>query len=75
MKYPDKYFIYKYSINANLARKIGRKDLFKKGEAIIEGNEFFDEINTKLKQDSEIQNELKSVLTDDCWQDSESADN
>lgn len=71
LKYPNKYYIYKYSVYTNLARKLGRKKLFKKGEAILEGNDFFNEINVKLKQDFEIRNELKSVLSEDCWQDTE----
>lgn len=74
LKYPDKYYIYKFSEFKNFAEKLGKKDLFKKGrgiENLLNGIEFYDEIAEKLNQDSKIKNEEKSVLTQDCWQDSQ----
>lgn len=74
LKYPDKYYIFKLKENKAIAEKLGKKDLFKKGhgiENLLNEIKFYDEIAEKLNQDSEIKNELKSVLAQDCWKDSQ----
>lgn len=74
LKYPDKYYIYKLKENKAIAEKLGKTDLFKKGhgiENLLNEIKFYDAIAEKLNQDSEIKNELKSVLTEDCWKDSQ----
>ena len=73
-KYPDKYYIYKFSEVKSVAEKLGNYEKFKEGKGIenfLTENKFYDEIAEKLNRDSEIKAELKNSLTDSCWKDSE----
>lgn len=73
LKYPDKYYIYKFSEVKSVAEKLGDYEKFKKGKGIenfFNAKKLYDEIAEKLSKDSEIKAELKKYLTDSCWQDS-----
>jgi 5-methylcytosine-specific restriction protein B len=69
LKYPDKYAIYKFSEAKNLAQFLKTDYTFKKGDAknnLASFTELYSEIEKRLKNDSEIVDMLKSVLTNDC---------
>lgn len=74
LKYPDKYYIYKFGEIVKVERFLYENPLIKKGSGIqnfIRGKEIYDEICEYLKNDSEIINMFKSELTDDCYPDPE----
>ena len=74
LKYPDKYYIYKFSEVKSVAEKLGDYEKFKKGKGIenfFNEKKLYDEIAEKLRKDSEIKTELKDALSDSCWQDTE----
>lgn len=72
LKYPDKYYIYKYSEVRAIARKIGSDFVPKKGGSVsnIENSyKLYDEIRKKLASDSELDEILQNVLNEDCYPD------
>lgn len=74
LKYPDKYYIYKFGEIVKVERFLYENPLIKKGSGIqnfLHGKEIYDEICEYLKNDSEIINMFKSELTDDCYPDPE----
>lgn len=74
LKYPDKYYIYKFSEVKSVTEKLGDYEKFKKGKGIenfFNAKKLYDEIAEKLSKDSEIKTELKDALSDSCWQDTE----
>lgn len=74
LRYPDKYYIYKYSCAKALAKKLNASFVPKKGitaDGIIELFRMYDEIASFLRKDSDIRTMLDSVLTEDCYHDDE----
>ena len=74
LRYPDKYTIYKYGEVKNVADELKSDHTFKKGAYaanIRHFYKFYDELNEALKQDKEVAEMLESVLTPDCYKDSE----
>lgn len=74
LKYPDKYYIYKFGEIEKVERFLYASPSIKKGYGIqnlIRGKEIYDEICEYLKNDVEIINMFKSELTDDCYPDPE----
>lgn len=72
LKYPDKYYIYKYSEVRAIAREIGSDFAPKKGGSIsnIENSfKLYDEIRKILASDSELDEILKNVLNEECYPD------
>lgn len=72
LKYPDKYYIYKYSEVRALAREIGSDFIPKKGGSVsnIENSyKLYDEIRKILAGDSELDEILQNVLNEDCYPD------
>lgn len=72
LKYPDKYYIYKYSEVRAIAREIGSDFIPKKGGAVsnIENSyKLYDEIRKVLASDSELDEILQNVLNEDCYPD------
>lgn len=74
LRYPDKYYVYKYSEARSVSNKLGSNYKFKKGS--YTGNlksfyDFYNEIRESLKRDSTLIDLFKSQLTDDCYPDSE----
>lgn len=72
LKYPDKYYIYKYSEVRAIAREIGSDFVPKKGGSVsnIENSyKLYDEIRKKLASDSELDEILQNVLNEDCYPD------
>lgn len=74
LRYPDKYYIYKFEEVKRAAAKLGSDARFKDGEY---GNNlrnfyaFYDELCAKLKEDHELRDMLASQLTDSCYKDQE----
>lgn len=74
LRYPDKYYIYKYSEVKSVADKLGSEYRFKKGAYADNLRNFFslyDEICTELQKDSGLAGLLKSQITDTCYPDPE----
>ncbi|MBR4503153.1 MAG: EVE domain-containing protein [Clostridia bacterium] len=74
LRYPDKYYIYKYSEVKTIANELAADYHFKKG-AYTDNLRFFlrlyDEISSALKKDAELVNLLQSQLTETCYPDPE----
>lgn len=74
LRYPDKYYIYKYGEVKAVADKLGSNYCFKKGAYADNLRNFFalyDEIRAELKNDSGLANLMKSQLTEDYYPDGE----
>lgn len=74
LRYPDKYYIYKYGEVKTVADELGSDLHFKKGAYADNLRNFYilyDEICEELKRDNELLALFKSQLTDSCYPDSE----
>jgi len=74
LRYPDKYYIYKFSEVKSVSDELESDYRFKKGayaDNIRNFFEFYDEICEELKQDTELVNLFRSQLTGDCYPDPE----
>ena len=74
LRFPDKYYIYKFSELKDITCKLKCTNKFVKGHYRDNLHNFFalyDAICEKLKQDKEITNLLKSQITDTCYHDPE----
>lgn len=74
LRYPDKYYIYKFGEIKAVADELESDYRFKKGayaDNIRNFYKLYDEICEELKQDTELINLFKSQLTDTCYSDPE----
>ena len=74
LRYPDKYYIYKFGEVKAASDVLGTDYRFKMGayaDNIRNFYKFYDEICEELKRDTELVNLFKSQLTDDCYSDPE----
>ncbi len=74
LRYPEKYYIYKYSEVRAVAKALGSTFVPKKGasEANVTGAfTLYNEICDELRQDTELVQMLQSVITDSCYPDSQ----
>lgn len=72
LRYPDKYYIFKFGLLKDVADALESSYLFKRGafaDNIRNHLKFYDEISEVLRQDTELVNLLQSQLTDDCYPD------
>jgi 5-methylcytosine-specific restriction protein B len=72
LKYPDKYYIYKYSEARAVAKELEADFTPKKGAsgAAVAGSfKLYDEICSELQKDTELLEMLRSALTDNCYSD------
>lgn len=72
LRYPDKYYIYKYSEYKVVAEELESAFIPKGGsssENLLGGFRMYDAICAQLAQDKELLQMLESVLTDDCYHD------
>ncbi len=72
LRYPDKYYIYKYSEVKTVADRLEADYRFKKGayaDNIRNFIRFYDEISEALQEDSELINLFQSQLTPSCYSD------
>ena len=74
LRYPDKYYIYKYGEIKTVADELGSDYQFKKGvyaDNLRNFYNFYDELCVEIKKDEELVRLLKSQITEDCYQDPE----
>jgi hypothetical protein len=74
LRYPDKYYIYKYSVNHDVAKELESSIMPKRGrpkESLVAAYNLYNEICENLAEDNELKQMLQSVLTDDCYPDRE----
>ena len=74
LRYPDKYYVYKYSEARSVSNKLDSNYKFKKGsytDNLKNFYDFYNEIRESLKRDSTLIDLFQSQLTDDCYPDSE----
>lgn len=74
LRYPDKYYIYKFGEIKAVADELESDYRFKKGayaDNIRNFYKLYDAICEELKQDTELVNLFKSQLTDTCYPDPE----
>ena len=74
LRYPDKYYIYKYSETRAIAKTIESNFIPKKGGAIANferGFILYNEIRGVIIKDNELDKLLKDALCDSCYSDSE----
>lgn len=72
LRYPDKYYIYKFSCAKDVSETLGLPSLFKKGQQvnnIINFNRLYNEINKEIIRDNKIKNILKKYLNDSTYPD------
>lgn len=74
LRYPDKYYIYKFGEVKTVASELESDYRFKKGayaDNIRNFLKLYDEISMALKDDTELVNLFQSQLTDTCYPDPE----
>ena len=74
LRYPDKYYIYKYSEARNTAQKLESDYVIKKGKSetnAISAFDLYNEIRAVLQTDEEVKQMFAEALTDDCYPDPE----
>lgn len=74
LRYPDKYYIYKFGEVKTVASELESDYRFKKGAYADNTRNFlklYDEISVTLKEDTELVNLFQSQLTDTCYPDPE----
>ena len=72
LRYPDRYYIYKYAEVKAASVQLGASYTFKKGayvDNIRNFLQFYDELNQLVKEDTELINLFQSQLTDRCYAD------
>ena len=72
LRYPDKYYIYKFNEVVAVSNELESNYIFKRGEFannIENFFDFYDEICSKLQSDTELKSMLNSVITDTCYSD------
>ena len=72
LRYPDKYYIYKFGEIKTVSQKLNCDYSFKKGAYANNIRNFYglyDEINSKLVEDEELITIFESKLTEDCYLD------
>ena len=74
LRFPDKYYIYKFAEEKAVAKKLGADFQFKKGAYAENIRNFlclYDEISAALKEDTELVELFRSQITEDCYPDPE----
>lgn len=74
LRYPDKYYIYKFGEVKNVANELETDYRFKKGAYADNIRNFlrlYNEISLAIKEDTELVNLFQSQLTDTCYPDPE----
>ena len=73
LKFPQKYYIYKWSEYRNVAKKLDCSVKFTKGhkENLEKGFTLYDSICNELAKDEEVKKMLRNKLTSDCYSDDE----
>lgn len=72
LMFPDKYYIYKYTIYKNVAIELNSDYELKSNGSVnnlINGFRMYDEICDIIQKDTEIKSMLQNVITEDCYTD------
>ena len=74
LRYPDKYYIYKYSCARKMVRELMSSMVLKKGcgaEEVIDVFKLYDDVAKVLQNDTDIRQMMDEALTKDCYSDKE----
>lgn len=74
LRYPDRYYVYKYGQARAVAQELGSKYIIKQGhyaDNVRNHLALYDEINAELKRDGELRKILDKNLTAECYPDPE----
>lgn len=74
LRYPDKYYIYKYELLRAAAKELSSDYTPKRNgsvESLIGGNQMYDEICEAIKADSDIRGMIEAALSPSCYPDPE----
>lgn len=74
LRYPDKYYIYKYTCAKDAAAELDSDYVIKRGDKsnnVRNAKAIYDEICEGVKQDDELVEMFKRSLTDECYSDPE----
>ena len=74
LRYPDKYYIYKYGLMQAAAKELGADYKPKANgsvDSMIGGFRLYDEICTEIKKDTELIGLMQQVLSSACYDDKE----
>ena len=74
LRYPDKYYIYKYELFREAAKELSYDYMPRKNgsvESLIRGKQLYDEINQAIKADSDIRGMIEAVMVPSCYTDPE----
>ena len=74
LRYPDKYYLYKYSVYKDVVKELEANAKVKTGLSSESYFDFFDlynEICAELQSDNDLKEMLNSVLREDCYKDPE----
>lgn len=72
LRYPDKYYIYKFEEAKSLANELKTNYVFKAGDYknnVENYNKLYDELSQELCKDLELKQIVQSKLEDDCYDD------
>lgn len=72
LKYPEKYYVYKYGVNRAASCVLKSSYVIKKGayeENLRQTLAFYDEMRDELRKDKDIRDILQKQLTNECWPD------
>ncbi len=72
LRYPDKYYIYKYELMRDVAAELDVEYRPKRNgsvESMVGGYALYDDICTVLQNDDEIRNLISESVDDGCWPD------
>lgn len=74
LRYPDRYYVYKYGQARAVTQELGSKYIIKQGhyaDNVRNHLALYDEINAELKRDDELRKILDENLTAECYPDPE----
>jgi hypothetical protein len=72
LRYPDKYYLFKFSVFQLVAQELESDFVPKKGansKNLIGGIELYDQICAHISKDDALKDTFKAALTSDCYQD------
>ena len=74
LRYPDKYYIYKYELFLEAAKELSYDYMPRKNgsvESLIRGKQLYDEINQAINVDPDIRGMIEGVMVPSCYPDPE----
>ena len=74
LMYPDKYYIYKYTVLYNVSKELSFEYKPKhngSADNLIDGFKMYEELNKIIKEDTELVSMFRKVITNKCYNDIE----